>query len=118
VVDRARIEGGELGRQLDRRRGGDAEEGWLEGEACHLLARHLGEHRPPVADIDVPEPGETVEIRFVVGVPHGRALAARDDQRAVLAVAEQVGDRMEHVGDVLLHQGGGIPGGDHAVPPP
>ena len=85
VVESAGEELGQLGRQLDRRRRGEPEEGRHEGDLVDLLGRGLGQLAPAVPDIDVPEPGEAVDVAVAVRVPEVDALAPREDQRAARA---------------------------------
>jgi hypothetical protein len=66
-----------------------------------------------VADVDVPEAGEAVEVAFAVGVPEVDALAAGENEGAVLFDGAEVGDGVEEVGLVLRDEVGRVPGLDH-----
>ena len=113
VVDVVQVAGEELsqfGGQLDRRRGGEAEEGRHEGDFVDLIGRGHRQLMPAVADVDIPEPGEGVDVLLAVGVPEVDALAAGEHERATLADLLEVGDRVEKVGLVLRDQIGRVPG--------
>ena len=106
------VAGEELGqprRQLDRRRRGQTEEVRHERDLAHLRRRGIGQLGAAVADIDVPEPGEGVDVALAVGVPEEDIFAAHHDQRAVVAQRAQVRDRVEEMRLVLRDELGGVP---------
>ena len=56
-----------------------------------------------------------IEVFLAVRIPDAAALAAHQNERPALAVAVQIRDRVQQVGNILLDQLGGVPGGNHSV---
>ena len=65
--------------------------------------------RPAVADVDVPQTGEGVDVALAVGVPEEDVFAAHHDEGTVVAQGAQVRDRMQQVRLVLRDELGGVP---------
>ncbi len=53
------------------------------GQFPHLARGDLGKLVPAIADIDAPEARHCVENTFALGIGQPRALAPRDDARAL-----------------------------------
>ena len=111
-LKRAGKEPGQFRCQLDRRRRGEPEEGRDEGDLVDLGGSGFGQFAPAVADVDVPEPGEAVDVLLAVCIPDMGAFAPGDHQGTGLSHLLQIGDRMEHERLVLINQVGGVPGRD------
>src|SRR5215213_457445 len=66
VVEVAREERSEACRQLDRRRRGETEEVGYERHLADLRRRYLGQFGPAMADIDIPQSGEGVDVALAI----------------------------------------------------
>ena len=64
-------------------------------EVLHLGGRRVGELRTPVTDVDVPEPGEPVDVLVASDLLDHRAAAADVDHR--LGVVDGMVKRMDQV---------------------
>ena len=69
----------EARRQLERGRVGEAAVRVGEGEAAHLVRGRLDQFLAPVAQVDVPEAGQPVDVRAALGVLEMDASAPDED---------------------------------------
>ena len=90
----------------DRRLVGGADIGRGKGDPPHLRARRVGQLGPAVADIDVPQPRQPVDIFVAVGVAQHRALALDDDQRLTVVIG--MVQRVDKVAPIGFEQTGGV----------
>ena len=70
------------------------------GQLAHLLVGGAREALLAEADGDAPEAGEPLDIFLPLVVVDVDALAALDDHRADLLVADGIGDGVEVIGDI------------------
>ena len=91
--------------ETDRGLVGRADIGRGEGDPPHLRARRIGQLAPAMADIDVPQPGEAVDIFAALGVAQHRPAPLDDDQR--LAVVIGMVQRVNEIAPVRFEQLGG-----------
>ena len=122
MVEVARRQFGQLGRQFDGRLGGALEEAVVVGQLRHLLRRHLAQLLAAVADVDAPQAGEGIEQLVALGIPDIAALALGEDARALLRQCGVVVERMQVVLGIELLQGEGVElghkGSGMSSPPP
>ena len=74
----------------------------IVGDGPHLFGGDVGQLVPTVADVDAPQARHGVEIGRAIGVDHGGALGADDDQLAFLQrpmLDEGVQDVFQILGD-------------------
>lgn len=67
-----------------------------------MLAASVDQLLAAVPDIDAPESSNGVDIALVVGVPNIDALAALEDQRAMLGELLEIRARVEMVSTIEL----------------
>ena len=108
MVEVARRQFGQLGRQFDGRLGGALEEAVVVGQLRHLLRRHLAQLLAAVADVDAPQAGEGIEQLVALGIPDIAALALGEDARSLLRQCGVVVERMQVVLGIELLQGEGV----------
>jgi hypothetical protein len=90
MVEVAGEERSEPRRELDRRWRSKAEEVGHERDLTDLRRRYLGQFGPTVADIDVPQSGEGIDVALAIGVPEEDVFPAHHDERAVVAQGAQI----------------------------
>ena len=78
---------------------GGADIGRGEGDPAHLRARRVGQFGAAVADIDVPQTREPVDVFAAVGVAQHRTTPLDDDQRlpVIIGMVQRV-DEVAPVG--------------------
>ena len=106
-------DGHQLGRELDGRDVGRAGIGGVVGELADLVGRRVRQLGPAVAHVDVPQPGEPVDVLAALHVGQHRAAAAHVDHR--LQMVARVVQRVDQVILVVLDELCGLDG--HRTPP-
>ena len=84
---------------------GRADIGRGKSEPPHLGARRIGQLGPAMADIDIPQTRQPVDVFAAIGVAQYRALPLDDDQR--LAVIVGMMQRVNEIAPVRFEQLGG-----------
>ncbi len=95
-------------RKLGCRGRGGLEKGVVERQGLHLVGGGVHQILPPVAEVDAPQAGHTVDDFVALRVPDAHALAAHDDAAARGVQALGVGEGMQVMRGVLGAQRGGV----------
>ena len=88
--------------ETHRRLVGGADIGRGEGDPAHLRARRIRQLATAVADVDVPQPGQPVDVFAAFGIAQYCALPLDNDQR--LSVVIGMVQRVNEIAPVAFEQ--------------
>src|SRR5215213_4481554 len=109
VVEVAGEERRQPRRELDRRWGCEAEEIGDERDLTNLSRSHIGQFGPAMADINVPQAGEGIDVALAIRVPEEDVFSPYHDERTVISQGPQVRERVEEMRLVLINELRGVP---------
>ena len=96
---------GQLGRQLDGRDRGRADQRRRKGQLVHLLGHGAVDFFAAVSDMHIPQRGETVDILLAFRIPEIDAFALDKNGYPLVLLQAERHKAVDEVGRILLAQG-------------